>query len=256
MKRTFNYTGRRKIERKHVSIILRPSNRTWVFDADLQLTDYHFARNAEVWIEAHRQNLWMQWSWGSISAMRPPPERTLNEFDVPDGVLFRVRVVQPSGPEHHKLLGEADGLPFVKAGEAEDRRRHLLVPVPDALDQQLWRLNFDEDPPSLLVNRDAKPSWKELARSPQFISLVYPGVFRSMLTRIIIDEQWTQDDEESGWQSDWMRFAFNLGGIAPLPRADAEQERRDWVEEAVAAFCRRLQLRLIWDRTFEEEARR
>src|SRR5256885_10944817 len=126
MKRTFNFTGRRKIGRTDISITLRQARGTWSFDADLRLNDYHFARNAEVWIEAHRQNLWMQWPWGTVSAMRPAIERKLTEFDVPDEVLFRVRVVQPPGQEHHKLLGEADGIPFVKAGEADDLRRHLL----------------------------------------------------------------------------------------------------------------------------------
>jgi hypothetical protein len=256
MKRTFNFTGRRKIARTDVSIILRQASGTWSFDADLKLNDYHFARNAEVWIEAHRQNLWMQWPWGTVSTLRAAADRKLTEFEVPDGILFRVRVVQPPGQEHHKLLGEADGIPFVKAGEADDLRRHLLVPVPDALDQQLWRLNFESDPPSLLVNKDAKPSWKELARSPQFIALVYPEVLRSMLTRIVIEDKWSEDDEESGWQAEWMKFARNLGGIPSLPLPGFEQERVTWIEDAIAAFCRRLELRSTWDRTYDEDVRR
>lgn len=168
MKRTFNYTGRQRIGRKDVSITLRQENDVWGFDANLRLADYHFARNAEVWLEAHRQNLWMQWAWGTVSALRAPADRRLTEFDVPDGVLFRVRVVQPPGAEHHKLLGEADGIPFVKAGEADDRRRHLLVPVPDELDQQLWRLDFESDPPRLLVNKYAKPSYSHVVRAAFF----------------------------------------------------------------------------------------
>ena len=215
MKRTFNYTGRQKIGRKDVSIILRQEQTIWVFDANLKLADYHFPRDAEVWLEAHRQNLWMQWAWGTVSALRVPADRRLTEFDVPDGVLFRVRVVQPPGQEHHKLVGEADAIPFVKAGEADDRRRHLLVPVPDALDQQLWKLDFEHDPPQLLVNRDAKPSWKEMARSPYFIALVYPEVLRRMLARAL--EDWAEDDEEGGWRADWVRFAKNLGGLGTVP---------------------------------------
>ena len=72
MKRTFNYTGRRKIARKDVGIRLRQDNGIWVFDAELHLADYHFPRNAEMWVEAHRQNLWMQWPCGTVSAMRDP----------------------------------------------------------------------------------------------------------------------------------------------------------------------------------------
>ena len=82
--------------------------------------------------------------------------------------------------------------------------------MPDALDQQLWKLDFESDPPRLLVNKDAKPSWKEMARSPYFIALVYPEVLRRMLTRAF--EDWAEDDEEGGWRADWVRFAKNLGG--------------------------------------------
>lgn len=256
MKRTFNYTGRRKIGRTDVFITLRQSGGLWSFDAELKLADYQFPKNAEVWVEAHRQNLWMQWAWGTVSALRAPTERRLAEFEVPDGVLFRVRVVQPPGPEHHKLLGEADAIPFVKAGDADDRRRHLIVPVPDALDQQLWKLNFESDPPSLLVNKEAQPSWKEMARSPQFVALVYPEVLRRLLERILIEDEWSEDDEEGGWHADWMKFSRNLGGLGPVPPPDLQQERENWIEEAVASFCRRLELRSMWDREFDREERR
>src|SRR4051794_24066418 len=62
MKRTFNYTGRRKIARKDLSFVVKRNSDGWWFDAELKLAEYRFPRNAEVWIEAHRQNLWMQWS--------------------------------------------------------------------------------------------------------------------------------------------------------------------------------------------------
>lgn len=253
MKRTFNYTGRRRIQWSDVSITLRQERSVWVFDADLRLADHQFPRNAEVWLEAHRQNLWMQWSWGTVSSPRVPTDRRLTEFDVPDGLLFRVRVVQPPGQEHHKLLGEADGIPFVKAGEANDRRRHLLVPVPDQLGQQLWKLDFEHDPPQLVVNKEAKPSWKEMARSPYFIALVYPVVLRQMLTRALFDEEWEEDDEESGWAADWVQFAKHLGGLGIVPPPGSKADREKWIDEAVSAFCRKLEIRSTWDRTFDRE---
>lgn len=256
MKRTFNYTGRKKIERRDITITLREERGGLVFDADLRLAGYKFPRTAEVWLEAHRQNLWMQFPWGTVSALRQPTERKLAEFDVSDGILFRVRVVQPQGQEHHKLLGEADGIHFVKIGEASDQRRHLLVPIPDALDQLLWKLDLERDPPCLLVNQDAKPSWKELARSPHFISLVYPEVLRRLLTRALVGEKWTEDDDEGGWTSDWMKFSRNLGVPWPPPLPDSEPDCVAWVEEAVAAFARRNQMRNVWDLTCDEEGAR
>jgi hypothetical protein len=253
MKRTFNYTGRRNILRKDVSVTVCADGKAWAFDADLKFAHYKFPYNAEVWIEAHRQNLWMQWPWGTISTMRAPANRQLTEFDVPDGVLFRVRVVQPPGQENHKLVGEVDGIQPVKAGEANSRVRHLIVPVPDALDQELWKLDLEHEPPQLLVNRDALPSWKDLARSPHFIALVYPEVLRRILAKILVEDKWSEDDEDSDWQSDWIRFARNLGGLAPVPLPDQKQDRDAWIDDAVAAFSRRMQLRTLWDREQEDK---
>ena len=163
--------------------------------------------------------------------MRPSPNRRLTEFEVPDGVLFRVRVVQPPGQEHHKLLGEADGIPFVKVGEASAQRRPLLEPVPDALDQLMWKIDMESDPPKLLVNKDAQPTWKEMARSPYFIALVYPEVMRRLLTTVLIEKEWSEDEDESGWESDWIRFARNLGGLGKVERrrrdAGTQPERND-----------------------------
>lgn len=237
---------------------IRPDGAGWTFDADLRFAGYKFPHNAEIWLEAHRQNLWMQWAWGTVSAVRVPASRRLTEFDLPDGVLFRVRVVQPPGQEHHKLVGEVDGIQPIKAGEADDRRRHLLVPVPNALDQELWKLDFEQEPPQLLVNQDAKPSWKEMARSPHFIALVYPEVLRKILTKVLDEDEdnWSEEDDDGGWQSDWMRFARNLGGLGPVPPPDEKQAREVWIEEAVAAFARRMQLRTMWDLESEREGSR
>ena len=255
MKRTFNYTGRKKVERRDTTITLREERGALVFDADLRLAAYNFPRNAEIWLEAHRQNLWMQFAWGTISNLHPPADRKLTEFDVADGILFRVRIVQPLGQEHHKLLGEADGISFVKVGEATDQRQPLLVPVPEALDQLLWKLDTESEPPRLLVNKEAKPSWKELARSPHFIALVYPEVLRRLLTRALIDQKWTEEDDEGGSASDWLRFTKNLGVPWPPPLPDMTADCEQWIDEAVAAFSRRNQLRNVWDLTCDEEGR-
>jgi hypothetical protein len=253
MKRTFNYTGRQKIDRKDVTVTVREERGSLFFDAELRLADYKFPHSAQVWLEAHRQNLWMQFLWGSVSVLRPPADRKLAEFDVSDGILFRVRVVQPQGQEHHKLLGEADGVQFIKIGEPTDKRRSLITPIPEALDQLLWQLDMESDPPRLLVNKEAKPSYRDLVKSPYFYSLVYPEVLRRLLTHALIKKEWTEQYDDDDWVSDWMKFSRQLGVSWPPPPPDSELECEVWIDEAVSAFARRNQLRTTWDREQDEE---
>lgn len=256
MKRTFNYTQRRVIKRQDISIRLHEEAGVWIFDADLrQLTSYKFPHNAEVWVEAHRQNLWMQFGWGTISLLRPPMDRRLTEFDGAEGILFRVRVVMPQGAEHNKLVAEADGLRYVKTGDADDLRRPLITPEPDTLDQLLWKLDLESDPPKLLVNRDARPTWKAMTRSPYFIALVYPEVMRQMLTKALLDpkNEYTDDDEDEGWKTDWVKFARNLGGMEPLPHVEDRDARETWIDSAVAAFSRHHKIRETLELAINEE---
>jgi hypothetical protein len=76
-----------------------------------------------------------------------------------------------------------------------------------------------------------------------------------MLAFALLDENWSEDDEESGWQADWVRFARNIGGLGEVPAIDQRQERENWIEEATASFARRYAARDTWDRTFEEATR-
>ena len=112
---------------------------------------------------------------------------------------------------------------------------------------------MEQEPPQLLVNRDAKPSWKELARSPYFITLVYPEVLRRILLKVLVEDNWSEEDDDSDWGSDWIRFARNLGGLHPVPAPSMKLEREIWVTDAVSAFARRMQLRNLWDKEYQAE---
>ena len=195
----------------------------------------------------------MQFPWGSVSAIRPPLNRRLTDL------TFRTAFSSACASSSHPVRsttsswGKRTGIPFVKVGESTAERRPLLKPVPDALDQLLWKLDIESDPPRLLVNKDAQPTWKEMARSPDFIALVYPEVLRQLLSYTLLIDLWVEDDEDTGWETDWIRFARNVGGLpAPPPPADREG-RQGWIDEAVSAFARRHQLKLTWDLNFEEE---
>jgi hypothetical protein len=65
--------------------------------------------------------------------------------------------------------------------------------------------------------------------------------------------QWTEEDDEEGWVADWMKFSRQLGVSWPPPSPDSKGERETWIDDAVAAFARRNQLRNKWDLEHDEE---
>lgn len=237
MKRTFNYTGRKKINRADISGRLWADGDAWRFDVDLHLAEYRFPYNAEVWIEAHRQDILMQWPWGTISAIKKAVDTKLSEFGDPEGILFRVRVVHPDVNERHKLLGEAENIHFVKDSDPSSDAESLLPTRPDSLQGPLWKIEIDPAfGPVLYIERDVLPSWKQLAGRPEFQALVFPEVIKQVFTRILSDNSYDSEDDESSddWQGKWLDSARILGVSALVPaETDDDSTKAEWVNDAV-----------------------
>ncbi len=215
------------------------------FNANPNLEGYGFPGDAEVWIEAYRGNLLKQCRWGIVSRLEAPEDRDLGEFEVADAVQFRLRVVRHAEEGLLQMLGEADRLTPRDPEENSENRTPLITPVPENLGQQLWRIDFQSDPPLLQINNQAKDGWKDIARNSAFIALVYPQIMRSMLNRILIEDKWDEDGLE--WQENWVKFARGTYTETPLPDALDHEGRVRWIEDAVSAFASMKNLKELWD---------
>ena len=240
MIRRLNYTGRIKIFRSDLRLATREVGGALSFDADLRLIDYELPAEALVFVEAYRQTTWMRFSFGTVAAMQPPVDRWLHEFDSPDGILFRVKVTQAK--DEHVLLAVADRIPLAQPDQNADRES-LLEVEPVELGDELWRLDLDGEP-RLQVNSTAAADWRQLAKSPVFVALVYPAVLRQILVNIL-QQKHRDTDDDSDWRSKWLRFATLLPGVDPeLPAKDAdEDESKRWADDVVAAFAKKLTLK-------------
>jgi len=242
MIRRFNYTGRVLIRRPDTRVTLTNAEPQFAFDVDLNLASYNLPPEARVFFEAYRQTTWMRFDFGRVGAIQRPDDRRLIEFDSPEGILFRVKVTAPG--DRHTLLAEADRIPLVKTEEQETPRTPLLPVKPQKLGDEIYRLDFSspENRPLLLINSDAG-EYSLIARAPAFMSLVYPAVFREVLTRVLVIDQHDDYDNPEDWRSQWVRFAMLSPGLGEIPKPDETEDRLDWIENAVSAFAKRIQVR-------------
>lgn len=235
MLRRFNYTDRKRIRRDDVSIVTRTAAGP-AFDADLSLlTTYDFDRQCCVYVEAYRKTTWMRFNFGLVGAIAPPPDRSLGRFGVADGVQFRVKVTDPSS--NHRLVAEADGIPLREADGSTVPTESLLRIVPAPLDAEVYRLEYDAQGPILEISRNAGDK-SEIAKDPAFASLVYPAVFKDILTRILLVEEHDDMENLGLWQSLWLKFAGELRNVGPRPALDADDELEEWIRDAVTSFAR------------------
>ena len=268
MPRRLNYTDRKKIRREDVSIRVRNGEHGISFDADLRLGNYAFHKVTpppKVYIEAYRgaSTVWKRFAFGHVDTLRPPDNRTLDEFGVPEGILFRIKVSASEGPLAGRLLGEADGIRPLLPDQEDSYRQPIINHVPaDDIGDELWRVDFSGLVPLIKINVRVPVGVDQFLIDPTFRAVFAPAVMRQVLTRALLNDRDAFDeDDESSWQVRWLQFAIGLPGMGDPPEADENggrianlREIEDWIDSAVEAFVAAGGLLQAFSRAMGKEA--
>ena len=256
MIRRFNYTGRKKIARDDVSIMLVGDGPVKGLEASLSaLSDakYGLPKDARLFVEAYERTAYMRFDFGTAGSITPPPSeaRLLTEFVGSNGVRFRVKVVDCA--HDAQLLAEADGILPLTPEETEQNKLPLLPIRSDDLGHEVWQIEFPEgvqDRPILLININAGDH-TTIARSPAFMSLAWPALLRDILTRILVIDDHAELDDNDDWHCLWLQYARRLLPTHEVPPEEKEQ-RTQWIDDVVAAFCNRFSLLAKYKQSEEE----
>jgi hypothetical protein len=235
--RHLNWTERRRLGRDLVAIALQRTGEESSFDARFNFASLDLPPDAQISVEAYRQTSLMRFDFGTVSYVRKPASTALTEFEPPEGLLFRVKILGCDALAG-RILAEADQLHAMSPDDKDSGREPLLIPRGADLGHELWRLTLGEgsERPDLQIN-NTMGDWRGLARSPHFLWLVYPQVLRDILIWVIEDGV-PEDDDAAEWRSRWMRFAMTLPGMSPLQSDPTSDDMEAWVEDAVQSFCR------------------
>jgi len=244
MKRRFNYTGRSRILREKVSIILNKDGESArSFTATIDLNDMNLPLGAKVYIEAYHRTVVRRFEFGTVGNISLPPSTSLSGLAYAENLKFRILVVDESSDRHGLILAHADR--FRPLSEV-DRKPILPVDFRD-LDQQVWWVDFagDEGSPVLIIN-ERIPNIQNIAKSdPQFIIYVYPAVIREILIHMIfIEGVESPADPAIDWHRDWLDFSRKIlpdGGPPEIldPRNDNfdKEAAKNWINKVVEEFC-------------------
>lgn len=250
MPRRFNYTNRQRIRREDAAIRLRRENGRLRFDADLKLGSYIFGpveSKPRVYVEAYRgpSAQWKRFDFGAVDTCRAPSDCTLDEFGVPEGILFRIKVTATGGEGEGRLLAAADAIRPRLPDEKDDHMQPLIQHMAaDDIGDELWRVDFSGQLPLLKVNERVPGGVEQFLLDPIHRAAITPAVMRSVLTRILLIERDRGDEEdELDWRAMWLRFAADRCAAA-APEADVNggtlanlDEIEQWIDNAVEAFA-------------------
>lgn len=244
--RRLNFTRRQRLKREHIRIgQSQPSGTEPLFlSAEIDLSPYALPAEGRVFVEAYRSAAWQRFDFGTVGAMAAPTDRAMHDFGSGDGVLFRVKVVEPASngaPAAGRILAQADSIPANQEG-----RPRSILPIErnDELRDEVWRLVLDDETgPMVEVSGPLVADRQALARSPAFLSLALPEVLRRIL-RWSLEEGRPEEDDWHKPRGVWIRFALDqlLRERDLRPELDDAEpwtvDHERWVNDAVTKFCR------------------
>ncbi|MCU0560569.1 MAG: hypothetical protein MUD16_10310 [Desulfobacterales bacterium] len=250
MIRKINFTGRKKIRRTSVRVdILRDAEGRRFFNLQADLSDLRLPANARIYAEAYHRTAYQRFDFGSISNRKSPADRRLSRFSAATTPLFRVKVVDRSSA-HGRILAALDKI-RPETVEREPAGSHALLFVEyDDLGHAIWQLDLDGDWPVLKLNQHVDEIGLVAGSDHRFFALVYPEVFRQVLTRVVVAEDHTDPDCDDDWPSLWLRLARQLPGMSDPPAF--KEGRQEWIDQAVEAFSAKFEVLAKFNRAFEE----
>lgn len=247
MSRRFNFTGRVKILKEDVKILLEPQGNKQICNVQLRLDGYNLPPDAEVVVEAERGRvLRIRHNWG-LAGKAFTAEGSSSQFDItsmgdPEDVRYRVLVVEPGS---YRLLATAEGVEAHNTQDGQAPQRSLLPIVMRDLHGGVWELENMDETPTLALD-SALGTKQEIKSSPILLSLL-PGVIRAILTYLAHDQQGTGKDDESETAEDntsnrWLELGEKWAGC-PYPSNAEHRDIDDWAQKAVTGFCKEKKLR-------------
>ncbi len=235
LQRRFNSTGRQRITRDRVSLVLeQPAE---IFDAPsatatVNLADLELPPDAIVTLEAYYRSSAMRFPCGTVEGLVVPERMRLTEIDRGGAVKFRLLVTAPD--QSGKILASADGLRPAKQDDSTDKQPLLPVRETD-LGTELWNVDVDiRTGPTLLINNRVPGLMTRVRSSPLLQGAILPHALRIILQSL------TAAGEEEGddlWGDDWRKFLTQMG--VPVEPDDPEDTDScdEWIGTAVSAFC-------------------
>ncbi|MFA4852594.1 MAG: hypothetical protein WC599_08755 [Bacteroidales bacterium] len=243
MIKKFNYTGRKKLSRDRINISVVEDKPHKYFTVSLNLKGLRLPDEAKVYIEPYHKSSVMRFPFGTVANEVKPSNTLLTDIPSTSIVHFRIYVVDESEKLGRILRVAKEIKPKNLEGDTGNRKTILPIDWDKDLEQQIFRITFpNNDYPTLEINSRIENRKELVKTNPIFRSLVFPVALKEIVTKIAADSD-EFDEGDDSWQSTWMKFIREVLHVYIEVDFESEEDVNYWIEEVVAAFCRKNRFR-------------
>lgn len=183
----------------------------------------------------------MRFDCGTVGELRVPPVLLLDQVDRSGSVLFRVKIVDNDN-EPGKLLASAERIQPRSEDDADGRRSLFPILYRD-LGPETWKVEINYgDRPKLIINTKLPGFSHKLQENALLQGLLLPAAFREVLDKLVQPADAGDDADEEGeggtggWKEEWLQYAHDELGMPEIADSVSEEDRQDWVDEAIIKF--------------------
>lgn len=247
MKRTINYTGRKKLTLDQAVIRLTDSpGQIRSFSAEFpEINQLGLPPDSKVYVEPYAKSSLMRFDFGTVSDVKAPTDTTLRDIDAGASVLFDVKIVDESEIVG-RILAAARHIRPIDSQTGEDNRRSLLPVASRDLGELVWKLEMEAGArPQLILNSRIPNCLVRLKTDPLLQGAILPHAIAQILDNIL--NPLGDGSDEMEWVSDWKSWFRHSGGLEPEEEEDPER-RRSMIDRACDSFARQQRFATRTDR--------
>ena len=235
-RRCINFTGRKRIRQEHIDIRFAPAERGQPRQAtiNIDMSGWNFPINSAIVLEAYHRSNAMRFPCGTIGSPNIPQVVALDFLDSSAPILFRLKVV---GVDTRPgcLLGSAERIRAVSSEDEADGQRSLFPIVSREIGEQLWKVDFTDAGPELVLNLQISDFRHTLVRDPILKGTILPAALRIVLEKLVSNPI-THDVGGDSWEVDWITFCKERLNSDDLPDSSVEDVEQ-WILDTVDKFC-------------------
>ncbi len=235
--RKLNFTDRKRITRKHISIRIYKEGAHWMVAFLLDLKEFSFPMGSQVCIDVFSRGFTARFNLGTIeNAVGELPYELGDAYDANQVTYFVVVVLREDG--NSEFLGISQKIYPIAIGEESGAESFVGVHSSDDLGEEIWSLDLNNlsGRPVIYVNSDISNDPQGWLRDPRNAGLILPAVFESLCRHTFSEGEEIQEDD-GGWQAGLLA---NLKRLLPNRDWDSAGEGECWenIQDAKREFVR------------------
>ena len=240
MRRTFNYTGRQRIERQHIQLrVVDASIAELLLEVSLDLASYKFPLSSKVYVEVRGESTFARRELADPFAEFNSEQISFTEFASGETMYYYVRVVEPGGDG--RMLGFADRVRLVDPSDVITDRDALLQVEWGNTGEEIWRVDMEALGPVMRISRRLQEHRDRIGSDPVFVGCVIPQAFRQVLRYAFDQAGGIDTDDDESWFNDWTKWMASYPALRPyvsqLDDLKDAEEIDKWISSVIEEFA-------------------